>query len=83
MATKGLQWFVCFHKKFNLGIRNLFQLYIKVLTIQSQHHDVKNIGIQININIRFILNMYFKDSNVVFKTLYLDYIFKCDVFNDV
>jgi hypothetical protein len=27
--------------------------------------------------------MYFKDSNVIFKTLYLDYIFKCDVFNDV
>jgi hypothetical protein len=66
-----------------MGTRSLFQPYIKVLSIQSQHHDVKNIGIQIHINIRLILNMYFKDSNVIFKTLYLDYIFKCDVFNDV
>jgi hypothetical protein len=32
-------------------------MYIKVLTIQSQHHDVENIGIQIHLKIRLILNM--------------------------
>jgi hypothetical protein len=57
--------------------------YTKVLTIQPQHHTMKNVDIQIDINLRSILNMYFKDSIVIFKILYSDYKSKCDVFKDV
>ncbi len=55
------------------GIRHKRELSIppswpctKALTIQPQDHVIKNIDIQKHINIKLLLNIYFKDSNVIF-----------------
>ncbi len=60
-----------------------FLAYTKALTFQPQHHVVRNIDIQIHVNISFISNVYFQDSNVIFYFLNLNDKFKCNVFNDV
>jgi hypothetical protein len=44
-----------------------FFTYNKALTIKPQHHTMRNIDIQIYINVELILSMYFKDSNLIFK----------------
>jgi len=60
-----------------------FQPYTKALMIRPKNHTIRNIDIQTDIKLRLILNMYFKDSIVIFKILYLDYKSKYNVFKDL